>query len=161
MSPNSSLISLFAKTVCVCKLSFTGNWKSADGQWDYRRRKNNTPPPPNPKTKTCILEVPVTGRASPLAKMPYCPVLAGERGEPVLLSLFLKYTIFFRGELSSLHLGRDTQKHHSRGIKPTLPAFPLTPSCLSPAWGTSQEVPPERAGVADRCLCPWWGERGS
>lgn len=133
MSPNSSLISLFAKTVCVCvssPLLEAGNLQMVN---EITEEKEKTPPPPNPKTKTCILEVPVTGRASPLAKMPYCPVLAGERREPVLLSLFLKYTIFFRGELSSLHLGRDTQQHHSWGTKSTSPAFPLTPSCLSPA----------------------------
>lgn len=89
----------------------------------------------------------MTGRASPLAKMPYCPVLAGERGEPVLLSLFLKYTIFFRGELSSLHLGRDTQKHHSRGTTPTSPAFPLTPSGLSPARRSHLRGPVWQIGV--------------
>lgn len=38
MSPNSSLISLFAGILfCVCKLAFTGSWKSADGQWDYKK----------------------------------------------------------------------------------------------------------------------------
>lgn len=73
----------------------------------------------------------------------------------VLLSLFLKYIIFFTGELSSLHLSRrDTRQHHSGGTKPASPASPLTLSCLSPARGASQEVPPERACVADRCSCP-------
>ena len=92
-----------------------------------KKKPKNTPPLPNPKTETlCILEAPVTGRASPLAKMPYCPVLGGgARGRcAVLLSLFLKYIIFFSSELSSLHLGRtDTRQHLSGGTKPTSPAF--------------------------------------